>query len=173
MDGFILTSDHVIPSFQDTEGPRAKSWTSLLKEETPEVSEVLRGTIERRAQQRPTVSRGPPCHGPSGPSLCFLSMPAFCPSPSSGDPGWSALPMSMSGSQNSPRPADSQSLVRFLFFSQDNTKTVKIEITTTVINEIEVPKDWDDERIRDDIRENLDEYIDSGMEINWEVEING
>lgn len=53
MDGFILTSDHVIPSFQDTEGPRAKSWTSLLKEETPEVSEVLRGTIERRAQQRP------------------------------------------------------------------------------------------------------------------------
>lgn len=56
---------------------------------------------------------------------------------------------------------------------QDNTKTVKIEITTTVINEIEVPKDWDDERIRDDIRENLDEYIDSGMEINWEVEING
>lgn len=56
---------------------------------------------------------------------------------------------------------------------QDNTKTVNIEITTTIINEIEVPKDWDDERIRDDIKENLDEYIDSGMEINWEVEING
>lgn len=123
VDGFILTSDHVIPSIQDTEGPRAKSWTSLLKEEAPEVSEVLRGTTERRAQQHPTVSRGPPCHSPSGPSLCFLSMPAFCPSPSSGGPGWSALPMSMSGSQNSPRPADSQSLVRFLFFSQDNTKT--------------------------------------------------
>ncbi|EPY79533.1 hypothetical protein CB1_000916014 [Camelus ferus] len=36
MSGFILTSDHVILSFQDTEGPLAKSWASLLKEETPE-----------------------------------------------------------------------------------------------------------------------------------------
>lgn len=104
VDGFILASDHVIPSFQDTEGPRAKSWTSLLKEETPEVSEVLRGTAERRAQQRLAVSRGPPCPGPSRPSPCFPSVPAFCPSPSSGDPGWSALPMIMSRSQNSPRP---------------------------------------------------------------------
>lgn len=55
VDGFILTSDHAIPSFQDTEEPRTKSWTSLLKEGTPEVSEVLRGATEYRVQPRPTV----------------------------------------------------------------------------------------------------------------------
>ncbi|XP_072798923.1 katanin-interacting protein isoform X1 [Vicugna pacos] len=40
VSGFIMTSGHVIPSFQDTEGPLAKSWASLLKEETPELPPI-------------------------------------------------------------------------------------------------------------------------------------
>lgn len=50
-DGFVLPSHHVMTSFQDTEGPPAKSWTSLLKEkdESPEVSEGLRATTEPHA----------------------------------------------------------------------------------------------------------------------------
>lgn len=48
VDGFVLTSDHVITSFQDPEGPPAESGTGLLteREESPEVSEGLRGTAE-------------------------------------------------------------------------------------------------------------------------------
>lgn len=56
---------------------------------------------------------------------------------------------------------------------QDNTKTVHIEITITGSNDIEVPKDWDKEQIRDDIRANLDEYFRDCTEEDWEVEIDG
>lgn len=49
-DGFVLPSYHVLTSFQDPEGPPAKSWTSLLKEdESPEVSEGLRAAAEPHA----------------------------------------------------------------------------------------------------------------------------
>lgn len=48
LNGFVLPSHRVMTSFQDTEGPPAKSWTSLLqeKDESPEVSEGLRATPE-------------------------------------------------------------------------------------------------------------------------------
>lgn len=61
VDGFVLTSDHVITLFQDPEGPPAESGTSLLKEreESPEVSKGLRGTAK------------PPCPQPL-PGLAVL-----------------------------------------------------------------------------------------------------
>lgn len=45
MGGFVLTSGHVITSFQGMEEPPAKPWTGLLKaqEESPEVSGGPRG----------------------------------------------------------------------------------------------------------------------------------
>lgn len=56
---------------------------------------------------------------------------------------------------------------------KENTKTVHIEITITGSNDIEVPKNWDKERIRDNIRANLDEYFADCIEEDWEVEISG
>lgn len=56
---------------------------------------------------------------------------------------------------------------------KDDTKVVHIEITITGSDDIEVPKHWDKERIRDDIRANLDEYFRNCVEEDWEVEING
>lgn len=60
VNGFTLTSDRVITSFQDTEGPAAKSWTSLLKgkEESPEVSEGLSRTTEPLYPLSPAASGG-------------------------------------------------------------------------------------------------------------------
>ena len=58
VNGFTLTSDRVITSFQDTEGPAAKSWTSLLKgkEESPEVGEDLSRTTEPLCLLSPAAS---------------------------------------------------------------------------------------------------------------------
>lgn len=67
MDGFILTSDHVIPSFQGTERPPAESWTGLLKEETPEVSEGQRGTAEPHSHSSQQSPEGLPHTVPAGP----------------------------------------------------------------------------------------------------------
>lgn len=57
MDGFVLTSGHVITSFQGVEEPPAKPWTGLLKaqEESPEVSGGPRGT----AKPMPTAPGAP------------------------------------------------------------------------------------------------------------------
>lgn len=54
---------------------------------------------------------------------------------------------------------------------QENTKTVHIKIHLTVSGEFEVPKDWDKERIEDDIRANLDEYLSNSVEEDYEVEL--
>ena len=54
---------------------------------------------------------------------------------------------------------------------EENTKTVQIRITMVVSNEIEVPVDWDNEHIRDDIQENLNEYFDNGNMEEYEIEV--
>lgn len=46
------------------------------------------------------------------------------------------------------------------------TKTIKGEITITYKFETEVPKDWDETRIYQDVMENTDEYIQSMDEIH-------
>lgn len=106
MGGCILTSDHVIPSFQDTEGPPAKSWTSLLKEETPEVSEGPRGTTEPHApltHQHPIVSRGPSPHGPSRSLVCCrMWHPGILPFSQMGRPGLELVSQVPQGPQGPP-----------------------------------------------------------------------
>lgn len=52
-------------------------------------------------------------------------------------------------------------------------KTVHIEITITGSDDIIVPKNWDKERIEDDIRANLEEYFGNCVQENWEVDIYG
>ena len=79
--GFVVTSDRVITSFQDTEGPPAKSWTSLLKgkEESAEVGEGLSTANPGAhcAPRHPVASTGLSPRGPSRHSLCSLgSCPA-------------------------------------------------------------------------------------------------
>lgn len=75
VDGFVLTSGHVITSFQGVEEPPAKPWTGLLKpqEESPEVSGGPRGT----AKPVPTAPGAPeslPPH-PAGPPGCGAVLP--------------------------------------------------------------------------------------------------
>ena len=54
---------------------------------------------------------------------------------------------------------------------QENTKTIHIKIHLIVGGEFEVPKDWDKERIEDDIRANLAEYVSNSVEEDYEVEL--
>jgi len=48
----------------------------------------------------------------------------------------------------------------------ENTKTIKGSIIVTYTFEMEVPKDWDKERIEEDIKENKNEYLQEIEEIN-------
>ena len=49
----------------------------------------------------------------------------------------------------------------------ETTKTINVEVSVTYKFETEVPKNWDNERIIDDIQANLDEYIyDSDITIH-------
>lgn len=56
---------------------------------------------------------------------------------------------------------------------EQRTKTIEIKIAVDYVTEIEVPEEWDRERIKEDIRENFREYI-SEAEINdWEADMYG
>lgn len=49
---------------------------------------------------------------------------------------------------------------------EDKTKTIKGEITITYKFETEVPKEWDETRIYQDVMENTEEYMQSMDEIH-------
>lgn len=49
---------------------------------------------------------------------------------------------------------------------KENAKKVKGSIVLTYNFDTEVPNDWDEERIKADIRENLEEYLQELDEIN-------
>lgn len=49
---------------------------------------------------------------------------------------------------------------------QENTKTIKGSISLTYTFEVEVPDGWDEERIKEDIKENLNEYLQDVEEID-------
>lgn len=56
---------------------------------------------------------------------------------------------------------------------EEKTKNVKVTLTVTVKHIIEVPENWDEEAIKEDIKENMDEYLTDSMLEDWEVDING
>jgi len=49
---------------------------------------------------------------------------------------------------------------------QENTKTIKGSIVLTYNFDTEVPNDWNEDRIKEDIRKNLEEYLQELDEIN-------
>ena len=56
---------------------------------------------------------------------------------------------------------------------EQRTRTIEIKIAVDYVTEIEVPEDWDSDKIKEDIKENLREYI-SEAEINdWEADYYG
>lgn len=56
---------------------------------------------------------------------------------------------------------------------EEKTKNVKVTLTVTVKHIIEVPENWDEEAIKEDIKENMDEYLTDSMLEDWEVDIDG
>lgn len=110
VDGFVLTSGHVITSFQGVEEPPAKPWTGLLKaqEESPEVSGGPRGA----AKPMPTAPDAPESfpHHPAGPP----GHGAVLPMPQMGRPG----------RRGSARPAASSFLLHFYFLTRQHQKQI-------------------------------------------------
>jgi len=49
---------------------------------------------------------------------------------------------------------------------KENTKKVKGSIVLTYNFDTEVPSDWNEDRVKEDIRENLEEYLQELDEIN-------
>lgn len=49
---------------------------------------------------------------------------------------------------------------------QENSKTIKGSIILTYTFEMEVPENWDEDRIKQDIKEDLNEYLQELDEIN-------
>ena len=48
----------------------------------------------------------------------------------------------------------------------NNSKTIKGSISLTYTFEVEIPDDWNEERIKEDIKENLNEYLQDVEEID-------
>lgn len=55
---------------------------------------------------------------------------------------------------------------------EQNMKEIKVKLTVEYTTVLEVPSKWDDERIEQDVLENMDDYIFNATMDNWEVEIN-
>lgn len=51
------------------------------------------------------------------------------------------------------------------------TKTIKVTINVEYKTELEVPEKWDSERIYEDIKENLGEYINNATIEDYEIEV--
>lgn len=57
---------------------------------------------------------------------------------------------------------------------EEKTKTIDIKLNIEyTIRDIEVPEKWDLERIREDVREYMSDYIQNAIIEDWEVEIDG
>ena len=56
---------------------------------------------------------------------------------------------------------------------EDNMKEIKVKLTVEYTTVLEVPSKWDNERIEQDVLENMDDYIFNATMDNWEVEIDG
>lgn len=50
-------------------------------------------------------------------------------------------------------------------------KTIEISINVEYKTEIEVPKKWDEERIYEDIKENMVDYINNAVIKDYEIEV--
>ena len=55
---------------------------------------------------------------------------------------------------------------------EEMTKTVDITINVEYKCAIEVPENWNYEKIEDDIKDNIVDYINDSMLSKWEVDIN-
>ena len=53
------------------------------------------------------------------------------------------------------------------------TRTIDVKISVDYVTEIEVPEDWDSNRIKEDIKENLREYISEAEVNDWEADYYG
>lgn len=51
------------------------------------------------------------------------------------------------------------------------TRTIKVTINVEYKTELEVPEKWDSERIYEDIKENLGEYINNATIEDYEIEV--
>ena len=57
---------------------------------------------------------------------------------------------------------------------EEKTKTIDIKLNVEyIIRDIEVPEKWDLERIREDVREYMSDYIQNAIIEDWEVETDG
>lgn len=57
---------------------------------------------------------------------------------------------------------------------EQKTKTIDIKLNVEyTIRDIEVPEKWDLERIREDVREYMSDYIQNAIIEDWEVETDG
>lgn len=54
---------------------------------------------------------------------------------------------------------------------ESETKTIKATIKVEYKIELEVPEKWDSERIYEDIKENLGEYINNATIEDYEIEV--
>ena len=55
---------------------------------------------------------------------------------------------------------------------EEKTKTIDITLRVEyTIKDLEVPKKWDSERIYEDIRENMDDYINNAVIEDYEIEV--
>lgn len=57
---------------------------------------------------------------------------------------------------------------------EEKTKTIDVKLNIEyTIRDLEVPEKWDLERIREDVREYMSDYIQNAIIEDWEVEIDG
>ena len=57
---------------------------------------------------------------------------------------------------------------------EEKTKTIDIKLNVEyTIRDLEVPEKWDLERIIEDIREYMSDYIQNAIIEDWEAEIDG
>lgn len=55
---------------------------------------------------------------------------------------------------------------------EEKTKTIDITLRVEyTIKDLEVPEKWDSERIYEDIRENMDDYINNAVIEDYEIEV--
>lgn len=54
---------------------------------------------------------------------------------------------------------------------EEKTKTIEVTINVEYKTEVEVPEKWDSERIYEDIRENVNDYINNAVIEDYEIEV--
>jgi phosphoribosylformylglycinamidine (FGAM) synthase PurS component len=54
---------------------------------------------------------------------------------------------------------------------EEKTKTIEVTINIEYKTEVEIPEKWDRERIYEDIKENISDYINNAVIEDYEIEV--